>query len=103
MKLSSDGTSVIDHKYQPEVQIAWVSQVTDARGHVDNQFKGLFRDIFNIIEISYSSNPDIGKKVKELVGKRISLLNEDAMRVFDSLYPVGYDQSLPPVAERLQK
>lgn len=78
-------------------------KVTIVRQYVDDEFKGLFRDIFNIIEISFDNNPEIGKKVKELVGKRIAILNENVIRSIDSLYPENFGQTLPPVGSRLPK
>ena len=71
------------------------------RQYIDDEFKGLFRDVYNIIEIAFDSNPDIGKKVKELVGKRIALLNRNAMESIDSLYPESFKQTLPPIGSRL--
>lgn len=76
-------------------------QITNVRQYIDNEFRGLFRDVYNIIEISFDHNPDIGKKIKELVGKRIAILNENAIRSIDSLYPVNFGQTLPPVGSRL--
>jgi hypothetical protein len=77
--------------------------LTEVRDFVDGQFQGLFRDVYNIIEISFDHNREVGKKVKELVGKRIAIANEESIKSIDSLYPEEMGQTLPPVASRLPK
>lgn len=67
---------------------------------VDDQFRALFRDVYNVIEISYDHNKEIMGKIKELVGKRIAIANEESIKAIDSLCPEGFSQSLPPISSR---
>lgn len=75
-------------------------KITGVRQFVDAHFSGLFRDVYNIIEIAFDDNEKIGKKIKELVGKRIAITNEETLKAIDSLYSEGLSKSLPPVSSR---
>jgi len=83
-------------------EVSESKKITNVRQYMDSEFGGLFRDIYNIIEIAFSENKEIGDKVKELVGKRISILNENVMRSMDSLYPQDLQETLPPVGSRMK-
>jgi len=83
-------------------EVTDTQKITNVRQYIDDEFRGLFRDVYNIIEIAFSENKEIGEKVKELTGKRISILNENIMKSVDSLYPMKFQQTLPPVSARVR-
>lgn len=78
-----------------------VERLNDVREFIDDHFRGLFRDVYNIIEISYTQDKEIMGKIKELIGKRIAITNEESVRAIDSLYPDKVGQTLPPVGSRV--
>jgi len=82
-------------------EVTDIQKITNVREYIDSEFRGLFRDVYNIIEIAFSENKEIGEKVKELTGKRISILNQNVMESMDSLYSKDFQQTLPPVGIRV--
>ena len=80
-----------------------IKGITKTRCFVDSQFKALYRDVYNIIEIAFDHDEKIGKKVKELIGKRIAIVNEESLKSIDSLYPESFGQTLPPISSRVPK
>jgi hypothetical protein len=71
----------------PQEEQEFIEYVTSIRQLIDDEFNALFRDSFNVVEISMEESK--ATKVKELIGKRIGYARREVLKAVETLYPEG--------------